>query len=209
MNTTDKNARIAALKARMQADSPRTFDGKKDREAFWQTPMEDTVVRLLQCPGDEMPIIPYFNHAFKEQEWFIEDCPMTVDLPCPVCEASADRDDHKRKQYFVASVFIPDSGAILWWKFGESVFDVIAAAEKGDQDPFDPIHGANLLVAKPNYGDSRFLTTSPLGTEDEIAKILARCRPLSTVLKLKTYIDLKAKYERVAGPPRSTVKTGR
>lgn len=197
MNAPDKDARLAALKLKMQADSRPSFDGKKDRESFWQTPTGQSTVRLLQHPSDESEIIPYYNHAFQEKGWFIEDCPLTIDLPCPVCEAG--RKGHERKQYFVATVFVPDTKAILWWKFGQQIFDVIDAAENSGVNPFDPIHGANLLVVKPNYTGSRFLEPSPLGPENEVAKILAKCRPLSSVLTLKPYSDLKAKYERIAG----------
>jgi hypothetical protein len=197
MNAPDKDARLAALKLKMQADSRPSFDGKKDRESFWQTPTGQSTVRLLQHPADELPVIPYYNHAFQVKEWFIEDCPFTIGELCPVCEAG--RKGHERKQYSVANVFVPDTKAVLWWKFGEQLFDVIVAAEEGGVHPFDPIHGANLLVMKPNYGDSRFLKPSPLGPENEIAKILAKCRPLSSVLTLKPYSDLKAKYERIAG----------
>lgn len=172
---------------------------KSDREDFWQTPTGQTIVRLLHHPSDESPVIPYYNHAFKEREWFIEDCPLTMDLPCPVCETSGDRSDHRRKQYFVANIFVPSIRAVQWWTFGQQIFDVIDAAESGGVNPFDPIDGANLVVVKPNYTNSRFLAASPLGTEDEIAKVLARCRPLSAILKLKPYSELKAKYERLAG----------
>jgi hypothetical protein len=197
MNINDKNARLSALKAKMQADSKRSFDGKKDREDFWQTPTGESTVRLLHHPNDESPVIPYYNHAFKEKEWFIEDCPLSIDLPCPVCEAG--RKGHERKVYFVANVFVPDTWAIQWWKFGQQIFDVIEAGERGGVNPFDPIEGAHLMVVKPEYTRSRFVAASPLGTEDEIVKILARCRPLSAIVKLKPYSELKAKYERIAG----------
>ena len=137
MNINDKNARLSALKAKMQADSKRSFDGKKDREDFWQTPTGESTVRLLHHPNDESPVIPYYNHAFKEKEWFIEDCPLSIDLPCPVCEAG--RKGHERKVYFVANVFVPDTWAIQWWKFGQQIFDVIEAVEDRKQALIDDL----------------------------------------------------------------------
>jgi hypothetical protein len=193
MTRPDKGARFAALRAKIQATSPGTFSGKKDREDFWLPSNGETTVRLLQHPSDEQAVVNYWNHALQiKEKWFIDDCPMAINQPCPICEAGLER-----MEYHVANVFAPEAGAVLWWKFGVQIAKKIIGAEDAGIDPFDPRAGADLVVRKPDYHNSTFLPPSSLGTEEEIAAILAKCKPLSTVLKLKSYVALKAKYEQM------------
>jgi hypothetical protein len=195
MTTHDKTARIAALRAKMQFASKANFDGKKDKDDFWQTPNGESTVRLIQHPGDREPVIPYNNHALQIRgKWLIEDCPMSIDLPCPICEAK-----QERKEYNATNVFVPNSGAVLWWKFGAQIAKTIVELDDAGIDPFDPNAGAHLVVRKPDYHNSAFLPPSALGTDQEIAAILAKCKPLSALLKLKPYTVLKVKYEQMMG----------
>jgi gp32 DNA binding protein like len=195
MTPHDKTARIAALKAKMQSDSKAHFEGKKDRDAFWQTPDGESTIRLIHHPGDREPVIPYCNHALQiKGKWFIEDCPMSIDLPCPICESK-----QERKEYNAANVFVPETGAVLWWKFGVQIAKKIVDLDDAGNDPFDPNAGAHLVVRKPDYHKSAFQPPSALGTDQEIAAILAKCKPLSALLKLKPYTVLKAKYEQMTG----------
>ena len=122
---------------------------------------------------------------------------MAIDQRCPICEAG-----QERKEYHVANVFVPEAGAVLWWKFGVQIGKKILEAEDAGINPFDPIAGADLLVRKPDYHNSTFLPPSTLGTEDEITAIVAKCKPLTKVLKLKSYDALKAKFEQMTGGAR-------
>jgi hypothetical protein len=200
MTTTsndDKSARLAALKAKMQADAKKSFDGKKDSQDFWQVQNGESKVRLLQHPNDASPIFTHFNHALEiNGKWFIEDCPGCIGLLCPCCELGVER-----KEYSVSNVFViaPQAGAIQWWKYGGQVLSRIVEAAENGLDAFDPIAGATLLVTKPRYENSRFLAPSALGTEEQIAAVLARTKPLRTMLNLKSYAELQTKYHQMGG----------
>src|ERR1017187_6821568 len=69
---------------------------KKDSDGYYQPFIDKSgsgsaVLRFLPAfPGEEFPFVRLFNHAFQlGGKWFIENCPSTLNHPCPVCEDNA------------------------------------------------------------------------------------------------------------------------
>lgn len=169
---------LDAIRQKVKSLSVRsTFD--KDSARQYQALVDGTgngsaIIRYLPAlPGDEYPFVQIYNHAFQGLmgKWFIEPCPTTLGLPCPVCEANklllnsgtdANKklaDSRKRKMNYLANVFVvkdtkaPEKeGKVFLFKFGVKIMDKLKdmiAPPFGDTEPIDPFdaeEGANFRL---------------------------------------------------------------
>ncbi|CAL9971623.1 single strand DNA binding protein [Vibrio phage D479] len=123
------------------------------------------VIRFLPAKGDDdLPFVKIFTHGFKENgQWYIENCPSTIEQPCPCCKANGelwntipeaeqkDRNSQhptkklvqKRKRglsYWANIVVIKDEanpdneGKVFKYRFGSKILDKITAAAQSDKD---------------------------------------------------------------------------
>ena len=211
-----KNYILQDIIAKMNAMSKGSVP--KDSDGYYQLPKDkngfgSAIIRLLPSPADEdTPVVKLFNHAFKTPSgsWFIDFCPTTADLPCPVCRANQalwngpDKNLallRKRKQNYISNVLVvadpakrENEGKVFLLKFGETIMGKIKDAMTppfGDTEPFDPFDaesGANLRIRMtydgnfPNYDKSSFDPPSPIGDEDAIAAVLNQRRSLSAII---------------------------
>lgn len=131
------------------------------------------VIRFLGSKDpSSLPYVRVFSHGFKDVGgWFIENCPTTIDKPCPVCEANSKlwnsgvpankkvASDRKRNKQFITNIYVvkdpanPDNeGKVFLYKFGKTILDMITAAgspQFEDEEPvdaFDLWGGANFKL---------------------------------------------------------------
>lgn len=208
----------------------------KDSDDFYQLSVDkngsgSAIIRFLQPIDGEDPFVTLFNHAFQgaSGKWFIENCPSTLKLACPVCESNSQLWNtdkalaslRKRKKYYISNILVvadpkmPENiGKVCGYKFGEKVMskinDVISPVfpDVEPMDPFDPDAGANfrLRVTKsgsfPDYDKSSFDPPSSMGDEATVAKILSQRRSLAAIIapdQFKSYDDLKKKFDQIVG----------
>lgn len=152
-------------------------------------------IRFLPAPqGEEDPFVRRYNHGFKVNgKWLIENCPTTLGLPCPICEAnseawnSGDEDtarQRKRKTSYYSNILVIDdrnnpdnNGKVFLFRYGIKIYEKIQSAIKGDikkpLDPFDFWEGADFILAQtqvagyPNYDSSSFESPSQLFDGDD------------------------------------------
>jgi hypothetical protein len=172
-------ASIDALSKKM--NSPGPSEVHKDSDPFYQLPIDKatnqggaTIRFLPESVGDDAPYVAVCNHAFPENGiWFIEGCPTTIDLDCPVCEnnkilySSGDPADkiiaanRKRKMSFVSNILVisdqqnpANQGKVFLFKYGTRIFEKLRelVAPSSDLagvepiDPFDVEHGPNFML---------------------------------------------------------------
>jgi hypothetical protein len=189
----------------------------KDSESYFQVSINENgtgsaILRFLPALPDEDPFIRLYNHAFETPsgQWFIEPCPTTLNLPCPVCEAvSVSRNGpdsalavlRRRKMYFISNVLVvldprkpENEGKVFFYKYGRKIMDKIhdiitsSCADTEGIDPFDVEFGANLRLRVintgeyPDYDKSSFDPPSPIGDEDLIAAALGQRRSLEAII---------------------------
>lgn len=147
-------------------------------DRFWAPEVDKTgngyaIIRFLpEIEGENVPFVKVYNHGFKEgTQWFIENCPTSIGLPCPVCDSntvlwktgSKENQqivrDRKRKIQYIANILVlqdskhPDNeGKNFLYKFGAKIFEKIGQAiepEFEDETPFNPFdfwEGANFKI---------------------------------------------------------------
>jgi gp32 DNA binding protein like len=179
---------LAFLRQKVNELSAPKSSFSKDSDGYYQTTVDGTgsgsaIIRFLPAqPGDEFPFVQIYNHAFQgPSKWFIEGCPSTIGLACPVCEANKTllldgsevkkklAGDRKRKMNYVSNVLIvkdpkasEKEGKVFLYKYGVKVMDKIKDmiappfADSEPTDPFDPETGANFrlrVVKTGNFPD--------------------------------------------------------
>lgn len=113
------------------------------------------VIRFLPAKSeDDLPFVKIFTHGFKENgNWFIENCPSTIEQACPCCKANGelwnteDEDNQniarKRKRtlsYWANVVVLKDEsapeneGKVFKYRFGKKILDKITQAAQSDED---------------------------------------------------------------------------
>jgi len=149
---------------------------KDDR--FWKPEVDKSdngyaVIRFLPpVEGEDTPWVRIFNHGFKGRGgWFIENCPTTIGLKCPLCEAnselwnSGDESDkdiarsRKRRLQYISNIMVVEDpknpsneGKVFLYKFGKKIFDKVMESlqpEFSDEEavnPFDFWKGANFKL---------------------------------------------------------------
>ncbi len=175
----EHTAKIDALREKM--NSVATAGLHKDSDGFFQLTVDETtgegsaIIRFLPEGGsDEIPIVRVYNHAFREDSvWFIEGCPTTIGLECPVCESNsplynsgnaADKAiaaNRKRKMNYVSNILVvsdpknpANEGKVFLYKYGTRVFDKLMdliappsdMAGNAPVDPFDVEEGPNFML---------------------------------------------------------------
>lgn len=148
-----------------ESEKKATKSFKDDR--FWM-PTRDasgnskSIIRFLpQTDATKSPYVKTFRHGFQHPEtrrWFIEECPWTLKIPCPVCAYAKEEYDkgnkkpNKQTWYIVNILVVKDEnapeneGKVFLYKFGREIFKKIEAAVKGDpDDDVDPISVFNIM----------------------------------------------------------------
>jgi len=183
---------------------------------FWQPTVDQSgtggaVIRFMPAATEgEFPMVKVFSHGFKvNNKWFIEDCPMTIGSPCPVCEAvdplwNIDKDTAKsraKNTSYIANIYIvkdpakpENNGKVFLFKFGKKILDKLNAAMSGDSlagvepvNPFSFFEGANLALKLKkvagfrNYDDSVVISTGDFlnGDEAALTNVLKSCYSLA------------------------------
>jgi len=131
------------------------------------------VIRFLGSKDpSSLPYVRVFSHGFKDVGgWLIDNCPTTIDKPCPICEANSKlwnsgvpanksvASARKRNKQFITNILVvkdtvnPDNeGKVFLYKFGKTILDMITAAgspQFEDEEPIDAFDlwgGANFKL---------------------------------------------------------------
>jgi hypothetical protein len=178
-NFTDlknQSAKLDKIKQSMQANQKSYKDAR-----FWEPTIDQTgtgfaVIRFLpETKGDELPYLKFMNHGFKSKingKWFIENCPSTIGLPCPVCESVSEMfnglnknegsghiQPYKAKKRFYTNIYVisdpknPETeGRVFLYKCPLTVFEKIKQKiepkfeDELSMNPFDFWNGANFKL---------------------------------------------------------------
>ena len=125
----------------------------------------------------------------------------------------------KRRLSFYANILVvadpkhpENEGKVFLFKFGKKIFDKIMDKAKPtyeDETPvnvFDFDSGANFKLRMrkkdgyTNYDESTFMDPSPIGSDEEITRVLSARYPLAEFIdrkNFKSYDELKKKLEQV------------
>jgi len=169
-------ANIDALSREIDKISKGSESYKDDR--FWSPERDKSgngyaVIRFLPpSEGEDLPWARMFSHGFQGKGgWFIENCPTTLGLPCPVCEGNnelwnsgveADKEiarNRKRKLSYISNIYVvsdpankQNEGKVFLYKYGKKIFDKISEKMKpqfedeSPMNPFDYWAGANFKL---------------------------------------------------------------
>jgi hypothetical protein len=170
---------------------------------FW-TPTKDdagngeALFRFLpQKDVDKAPIILYYQHFFKERgKYFVEKCPTTWDMPCPICDyvnpmwdsgIKEDEDNAMkfgRKRQFISNIYMikdpgnpENNGKVFLFKLGVKIFDKIMdkinpSSELDDEVMVQDLwEGMNFkLKVKKVYGYANYESSEFSGTICPVAQ---------------------------------------
>ena len=206
---------LNALRNLVNAMAGTTTAVKKDSDGYYQPFLNNgngsAVLRFLPAmPGDDFPFVRIFNHAFQLDRWFIENCPSTLNLACPVCEANAVLwksgnqnvvSLRKRKMNYISNVLVvrdpkqaENDGKVMFYKYGKTIFDKIKEVldptfpDSLPLDPFDPYEGANFRLRITHNGNFRdydkssFDEPSEIGNENVVASVLDKRQSLVEII---------------------------
>lgn len=169
-------ANIDALSREIDKISKGSESYKDDR--FWAPERDKSgngyaVIRFLPpSDGEDLPWARMFSHGFQGKGgWFIENCPTTLGLPCPVCEGNnelwnsgveSDKEiarNRKRKLSYISNIYVvsdpankQNEGKVFLYKYGKKIFDKISEKMKpqfedeSPMNPFDYWAGANFKL---------------------------------------------------------------
>lgn len=186
-----KNATANADRLKKAAEQLKNKYESEDAR-FWQPTFDKTenafaVIRFLPAPqvdGDDgVPYITYYRHSFKAPtsgEWFIENCPSTLERKSPANEVTrvlwkikdkdaADPHDvvlrqlYGRKQTFVSNIMVVEdplvpanNGQLRLWRYGQKVYtklnDAMFPKHGKSLDLWDFWKGANFIVDLKKVG---------------------------------------------------------
>ena len=131
------------------------------------------ILRFLPASeGEDVPWVRLFNHGFQGKGgWFIENCPTTLGLKCPVCEANSelwnsgvesDKEiarQRKRKLSYISNIMVisdpanrENEGKVFLFRYGKKIFDKISDSMQpkfpGEEpvNPFDFWKGQNFKM---------------------------------------------------------------
>jgi hypothetical protein len=193
----------------------------KDERFFEWTPDENknanVRMRFLPSKSDLPPIISRYRHGFQYNgKWYIANCPTTIKKKCKacmlnsaICDSSSTGKEEcqgrfRRKEY-IANVYIikdennpANDGTVKLYKFGQSIYDMIAEQLQGDGDEpvdiFDFEEGCNFTLkvrrkkGYANYDKSQFSDPAPLEGGDELyEKIFEQIHELDEFLADKEF----------------------
>jgi len=164
---------------------------KKDYsdDRFWRAEQDKAgnakaVIRFLPPPkGEDLEFVTVYKIGFKDKvtnRWFIENCPSTINKPCPVLEHNnalwATKDEanielarmRKRKVKYISNVLVVsdpanpgNEGKVFLFEYGVKIYDKIQQVIEdkfgdGAINPFCFDEGANfkLRISRGEYGAS-------------------------------------------------------
>lgn len=140
----------------------------------------------------------------------------------------------KRKLKYISNILIvkdpanpENNGKVFLFEYGKTIFDKIVAVAKPEPienedgesetaDPinaFDPETGASFSLKQvikegwPNFDQSAFLKSKPLGDDDRVAEVMGQLYELKDEVapeKFKSYDELKKKYLWATGQESKT-----
>lgn len=186
-----KKSTIAELQKKIEEASGEKVNYSDDR--FWYpqrdkgTGRGEAVIRFLPVREDDfveeggkthsvngIPWVKTYSHSWqnpKSGKWYIEECPTTIGLPCPMCEKNSElwntgdtakqnlvRDRKRRLQYTSNVLVVSDpanpenEGKVFLFKYGKKIHDMIDKKinpEYSSQKPvnvFDMWEGANFAL---------------------------------------------------------------
>jgi len=186
------------------------------------------VMRFLDSQDTDMPYIEVKSHFFNDMGgWFIDTCPSTIGKDCPVCADlyannyyETDNDLYyarKKATSFYTNVLIIDdvnkpenNGKVFMFKFGSKIMEKIEDIIEEGKSPWDDNCGVNFTFSAKkkggkmtNYDASRFTDEetelSIYGTEKEILAKRHNLGELIAESAIKSFEELKKKYEKVLG----------
>ena len=186
------------------------------------------VMRFLDSQDTDMPYIEVKSHFFNDMGgWFIDTCPSTIGKDCPVCADlyannyyETDNDLYyarKKATSFYTNVLIIDdvnkpenNGKVFMFKFGSKIMEKIEDIIEEGKSPWDDNCGVNFTFSAKkkggkmtNYDASRFTDEetelSTYGTEKEILAKRHNLGELIAESAIKSFEELKKKYEKVLG----------
>ena len=160
-----------------KTSSPQSNSSSQD-DRIWKPTIDKTgnsyaVIRFLPpSDGEELPWVRIFNHGFKGPGgWLIDNCPTTVNKPCPVCESNTElwgtgsqdnqnlARDRKRKLKHMSNIYVikdpgnPDNeGKVFLYSYGKKIFDKLndlmrpQFEDETPVNPFDFWGGANFKL---------------------------------------------------------------
>lgn len=149
------------LKAVEQLNSSSSYEDENNK--FWKCEVDKSgngmaTIRFLPAPevdGDSgLPFVKLFSHGFQNNgKWLIDDCPTTINEPCPICEKNSelwnsgikanrdivsgtrDNQGRKRKLSYIANIYVvsdpkhpENEGKVFLYKFGKKIFDKLTEA---------------------------------------------------------------------------------
>lgn len=145
---------LSKLKADVQAA---TSKNNYTDDRFWE-PTKDAsgsgyaVIRFLPARAEgDLPFVKTYSHGFKSTTgWFIDNCPTTIGLQCPVCDSNTinwnsgieankkTASDRKRQLKYIANILIikdpakPElDGQVKMFRFGQKIMDKVQTSLNG------------------------------------------------------------------------------
>ena len=145
--------------------------------------------------GDEdVPFVRIYNHGYKHNgQWYIENCPTTINEKCPQCEANSElwqsglesnkklASDRKRKLSYWANIIIlqdkanPETeGKVFKFRFGDKIMKKIVAMGNPEFDGEKPIdvtdvfEGANFMLKVEKISGQANYDKSKFGSISEL-----------------------------------------
>lgn len=167
--------------------SQKLAEGTKsyDDPRFWTLETDKAgngfaIIRFLPEPqGENDPFVKLYSHSFKGPGgWYIENCPTTIGLDCPICQANSGEwakgtEDAKalvrsraRKTRFISNIYVikdpankQNEGKVFLFNYGKKIHDKIIESLnpkfEGEEkiNPFDMWSGRNFKVKVKRVAD--------------------------------------------------------
>lgn len=177
---TFKRANPSALQEQLEKLTQKnSFDSNKEHEWTLSTDPAtgngQAIIRFLPANpniADSVPFVKLYSHGFKmaNGKWFIENCPSTIGLPCPICEhngslwnSGIEQDKEvakkqKRKIRYYANVLVvkdptnpENNGKVKVFSFGQKIMDKIIAQAAGDAELGTPGQDVTCVFTGSNF----------------------------------------------------------
>ena len=168
-NDLKKKNMTAHLEQELEKINKGSESYKDDR--FWKPELDQAkngyaVIRFLPpVEGEDIPWIRVLNNGFQGPGgWFIENCPTTLGLKCPVCEANgllwnsgSEKDKEiarkrKRKLSYISNIVVlsdpknPDNQMkVFLFKYGKKIFDKIMEKLQPEDNQFEKVDPVNVF----------------------------------------------------------------
>jgi len=191
---------VSSLLSQIDKVETKSFDDERQ----WKLTVDQAgngsaIIRFLPGPKDEK-FEKLYNHAFKNPlsgKWFIENCPTTIGLDCPVCSENTKQWStgipqnqeivrvRKRNLKYISNIYVvadpknkEAEGRVFLFKYGPKIFEKIKLAAKPlfpgvkPCNVFDMWEGANFqllctMVKKQRNYDSSVFESRSQLIEDE------------------------------------------